>query len=160
MDASVHVFPLRESLLGVAADLARSAEASHAVLTLDPRRFAAGSVGSPGLSRRIVEALHARDLGSIETGGQVFTDFASSSAHAELAADLSAAGLAMSVRLPLQGPGGPIGVAELFYPQSVEISEIQRVKLNLHVGHAAMNVLNVRLFNLVERAKKEWEGTF
>jgi PAS domain S-box-containing protein len=87
-------------------------------------------------------------------------DFADSGEHSEVAEELSLAGLAMSVRLPLRGPGGVIGIAELFYDAPIELDDLGRTRLQLHAEHAAMNVVNVRLFNLIERAKKEWESTF
>ena len=157
----VHVFPRREDLIGVAADLARSVDAAHAVLSLDPARFVAGTVGTPGLPRAVVDAVHR--LGApLDTPeeGVVVRDFQDSGEHAEVAEELALAGLLMSVRMPLRGPGGVIGVAELFYDAPVQLGDLELTRLQLHAEHAAMNVVNVRLFNLIERAKKEWESTF
>jgi two-component system NtrC family sensor kinase len=53
-----------------------------------------------------------------------------------------------------------IGIAELFYDAPLELDTLERTRLQLQAEHAAMNVVNVRLFNLIERAKKEWESTF
>ncbi len=159
--APAHVFPRREDLIGVAADLARSVDAAHAVIALDPARFVAGTVGTPGLPRAVVDAVHR--LGApLDTpdGGVPVRDFPASGEYSEVAEELSLAGLSMSVRLPLRGPGGVIGIAELFYDAPIELDDLERTRLRLHAEHAAMNVVNVRLFNLIERAKKEWESTF
>jgi two-component system NtrC family sensor kinase len=160
-ESPVHVFPRREDLIGVAADLARSVDAAHAVLSLDPARFVAGTVGTPGLPRAVVDAVHR--LGApLDTPeeGVVVREFGSSGEHADVAEVLSLAGLTMSVRMPLRGPGGVIGVAELFYDAPLQLGDLELTRLQLHAEHAAMNVVNVRLFNLIERAKKEWESTF
>ena len=68
--------------------------------------------------------------------------------------------MSMLVRVPLRGPGGVIGQVEAYYERPFRVTRLRRTELGLHAEHAAMNVLNVRLFGLVERAKKEWEATF
>ena len=55
--ALVHELPRRDELVGVAAELARTTGAAHVVLALDPRRFAAGAVSSPGCPAEVLAAL-------------------------------------------------------------------------------------------------------
>ena len=153
-------FPLRGDLASIAAELARSLDASHAAVALDAARFGGEAAASPGLPRSVLDALKALPPEATPAEGVATTDFASSPAHAAVAADLAAAGIAMAVRIPLRGHVGVIGAAELYYAERFELSDIRRMKLHLLGEHAAMNVLTMRLFNLVERAKREWEVTF
>ena len=159
--APAHLFPRAEDLIPVADALARSVGAVHAVLSLNPALFAAGTVGTEGIPESIRLAVH--QLGApLDTPekGLIVEDFQASEAHASVADELVKLGVAMLVRFPLRGPGGVIGLAELHYSRSLEITDIDRTRLQLQTEHAAMNVVNVRLFNLIERAKKEWESTF
>ncbi|MEM7249436.1 MAG: ATP-binding protein, partial [Acidobacteriota bacterium] len=158
MTAVKHGFPRRDDLIGVAEELAASVGASHAVIALDPERFAAGAVGSPGLPQELVDAAAAGPPVPAEELFEV--DLNTSAPHGKHAQLMAKHAIGGALRVPLSGPGGCIGVAELYFTEDREWSELERLRLLLLAERAAMNVLNVRLFNLVERAKKEWEGTF
>lgn len=152
---------MREDLASIAAELARRLDAACAVLSLDAARFGAGIVGSPGAPQAALEALsRAGSPMDVPAEGCITTDFDASPAHASVAAGLRDAGFAMSVRVPLSAAVGVIGAAELYWGDAHELSEIGRVKLSLLTEQAAMNVVTMRLFGLVERAKREWEVTF
>jgi PAS domain S-box-containing protein len=155
---ALQAFPLREDIASVAAELARKLDAAHAVLALDAARFGVAGVGSPGLPRAVVEALGAP--GEPVTDAVVVRDFAASSVHAPVAQVLADLGIVATVRLPLRGRVGTIGSAELLYKTEPALDEVARLKRLLLGEHAAMNVVTMRLFSLVERAKREWEVTF
>jgi two-component system NtrC family sensor kinase len=153
--------PYREDLAGVAGELAKSAGALHAALLLDPARFQPAAVGSPHLGAETLRALEAASSGRRDTQRvEVFAELPASPTHAAASRELARLGVGAVVRVPLLGPGGSIGVADLLFAQAPDLAEEAERELLLFAEHAAMNVVNLRLFQLVERAKKEWEGTF
>lgn len=158
---SVQVLPLREDLASIAAELARKIDATCAVLALDESRFGVPLVGSPSTPHAALALIASGGLPvDLPAEGIVTTDFAASPAHAAAADALREAGLVMSVRIPLRSHVGHIGAAEIFWKEPHELTEIGRVKLQLLTEQATMNVVTMRLFGLVERAKREWEVTF
>ena len=159
--AGLQVLPIREDLTQVAAELARKLDAAHAVLALDAARFGVGWVGSPGTPRPLAEALgQVTGASQLPAEGEAVRDFAASPRHAAAASLLAEAGIKLAVRVPLRAPVGIIGSAELLFTEDLELSELRRMKHQLLAEHAAMSVVTMRLFGLVERAKREWEVTF
>ncbi len=160
-DAALQLLAAREDMAHVAIDLAREAGAAQAVLSLDAGRFGVGSVGTPGLPPDLAQALAASaDPGPLPSDGVIVRDFEGSARHAGVAAQLRAAGIAMSLLVPLKGRTGVVGAAELLFDTTEEPDAIHRLRVQMLAEQVAMNIVTTRLFGLVERAKREWEVTF
>ena len=152
---------VREDLAHVATDFARHAGAAHAILSLDASRFGVGAVSTPGLAPEITQALAgAEDAAHLPPEGVLARDFSSSDRHSGIAERARLAGLHMSIRVPLKGRAGTVGTAELLFTTTEDPDEIQRLKIQMLAEQVAMNIVTMRLFGLVERAKREWEVTF
>lgn len=159
--AGLQVLPIREDLTQVASELGRKLGAAHVVLALDPGRVGVSWVASAGTPRALAEALaDASGAAQLPSGGEAVRDFAASDRHRQAAQMLEEAGIRLAVRVPLRAPVGIIGSAELLFADDAEISELQQMKHQLLAEHAAMSIVTMRLFGLVERAKREWEVTF